>query len=78
MKHFLGTFETINQEGNKIVQNRMPSSICCNEYNILVGYHYIEEFTLIKVCGLNTVSSIETIEFSCPYLHKIVKMSFAH
>ena len=32
---------------------------------------------MIKVCALNNHSSVETITFSCPYLHKIVKMTFA-
>lgn len=57
----------------------MPSSICCNEYNILVGYHLIEEFTLIKVCPVMTGKpSLQKIPFSCPNLHKIVRMQFAH
>ena len=41
-KQFLGTFETVDDDGNLITVPRMPSSICCNEYNILIGYHYIE------------------------------------
>jgi hypothetical protein len=32
---------------------------------------------LVKVCALNSVSSVETIGFSCPMLHRIVKMTFA-
>ena len=74
---FLGTYETIDEKGNKVTVNRKPSSICCNEYNVLVGYYHIEEFTLIKVCALNSVSSVEKITFSCPMLHKIVRMTFA-
>lgn len=29
-RQFLGTFETVDEEGNTITKNRIPSSICCN------------------------------------------------
>lgn len=29
-KQFLGNFETIDDEGNLVTKNRLPSSICCN------------------------------------------------
>lgn len=58
----------------------MPSSICCNEYNIIIGYNFIEEFSLIKISPIMTQlsSSIQRVGFSCPNLHKIVRMQFAH
>ena len=73
----LGTYSTVDQQGKTVTSHRRPSSICCNEYNILIGYYHIEEFTLIKVSALNSISTIEKISFSCPMLHKIVKMTFA-
>jgi hypothetical protein len=39
---FLGEFQTLDENGNEVAQHRLPSSICCNEYSILIGYHYIE------------------------------------
>ena len=41
-KQFLGTYETVDQKGNKVTVHRKPSSICCNEYNVLIGYEHIE------------------------------------
>lgn len=38
---YLGDFETIDEEGNIIRTNRVPSSICCNEYNIVIGYNLV-------------------------------------
>jgi hypothetical protein len=81
---FLGTFETIEPSTMKsITRSRMPSSICCNEYNIIIGYQFIEEFSLVKVCPIMTASSsaalsIQRVPFSCPNLHKIIRMQFAH
>ena len=52
--------------------------MCVNEYNILIGYEHIEELTLVKICAISSqLPSFETIRFSCPFLHKIVRMNFA-
>ena len=44
----------VSKNGNKIIKNRIPSTLCCNEYNIVIGYYFIEEFTLVKVCSVST------------------------
>ena len=44
----------------------------------MIGYESLEEFTLVKICAISTQApSFEPIKFSCPYLHKIVRMNFA-
>lgn len=40
-KQSLGTYNTVDGQGNQVTLNRKPSSICCNEYNVLVGYYHI-------------------------------------
>ncbi len=37
----LGTFETLDPEGNVITCRKRPSAICCNEFNILIGYELL-------------------------------------
>ena len=77
-KFFLDTYATVTQAGQEVLSNRRPSCICSNEYNILIGYEHIEEFTLVKICSISTQPpSFESISFSCPSLHKIVRMNFA-
>ena len=77
-KQFLGTYQTLDSDGQKVKVNKRPSSICANQYNILIGYEHLELFTLVKICAVSTQPPlIEQIKFSCPYLHKIIRMSFA-
>ena len=40
-KEFLGTYQTANTEGKEITVNKKPSSLCANEYNILIGYEHV-------------------------------------
>lgn len=74
----LGTFETLDSDGKIITARRRPSIVCCNDYNILIGYELLEELTLIKVSGINFQKrTVEKICFSCPYLHKVMSMNFS-
>jgi len=41
-KYFLGNYQTVDEKGVEITRRRRPSSICVNEYNIVVGYEHIE------------------------------------
>lgn len=77
-KHFLGNYQTLDEKGVEVTKRRKPSSICANEYNIAIGYESIEELTLVKISAVaSQVPTFEAINFCCPFLHKIVRMSFA-
>lgn len=77
-KYFLGNYQTLDASGNEITVSKRPSAMCVNEYNIVIGYEHIEELTLVKICAVSgQPPSFESIRFSCPFLHKIIRMSFA-
>jgi hypothetical protein len=77
-KEDLGTFTTLDSIGNPIIARRRPSVVCCNDYNILIGYELLEELTLIKVSGINYQKRTkENICFNCPYLHRVMSLNFS-
>ena len=73
----LGYFETLEYD-QVVLKRKIPSAICVSESIIVVGYHLCEELTVVKIHNIDfNKRSIEKVKFNCPYLHKIVSMSFS-